>query len=307
MKLSVATPVGACFAAAALLFSIPVYPATDSLIASMETYFSDLKEDFNQRAASSIIKTPSGAQLSAYFAKILKKKPSLASLMKVNAKGTVLCERIRDEKYAVTKHSVAKRQWFLKTAKSLKKYDCCVHEKNGGVYLYWSVPLLREGAGSRRFNGAVLAVVDLKDCFQAITKAGVRPFLVLLNNKVFYEHAWKSKMIFVEDRLSVPGVETITVRYQKSNVSIVPQTETPQKSDPDSLAAPQAVSAAKIAGDTSSAGLQGASVSAAKKNMPIIVSLIILIVIVAVLLIIQIADRINRRRTTRSGDKPDRS
>ena len=280
--------------------------ATDSLVTTMEVYFSTLKKDFNQRAATSIVKTRRVTQLRRYFAQIMKKNPPIASLMKVNARGMVMYERVRNQNNPVKKRSVAKRRWFLKTAKGLKEYDCLIKDKKGRPNLLWSIPLLREGKGSRRFNGAVVAVVDLKDCFHTIAKKGAQPFLVRLNNKNFYEHSWKDKMIFVENRLNIPGVENIIIRYQKSDVSIVPQADFAQKNKPENLTAPPAGSIATNASDSSRVKSTLSSLFSGKKNMPVIVSLIILIVVVAVLLIIQITDRINRRRTVQSSDKWNR-
>jgi hypothetical protein len=64
MKPSAVKTVGACLSAIIGMFAAPARPATDSLVASMEVYFSALKDDFNQRAASSIVKTGRTAQLS---------------------------------------------------------------------------------------------------------------------------------------------------------------------------------------------------------------------------------------------------
>jgi hypothetical protein len=306
MKQSKRKMIGVCAMAVGAVFLTPAYSSTDSVLATTEAYFSFLKDGFNQCAASSIVKNARSPQLRAYFSGIMKKYPTIQTLMRVDAKGIVVCECIKGEKHAVKKRSVAKRSWFLKTAKGFKEYNCMVKEKNGRSLLYWSIPMLRDGAGPGRFNGAVVAAIDLKGCFRAIAMAGAQPFLVRLNNINVYEHAWKNKMIFVETRINVPGVEGITIRYQKSNVSIMSQTETPHQSNPETLALTSAASSARSASDSSKAEHKVSAVSAAKKNMPIIVSLIVLIIIVMVLLIIQIVDRINQRRTTQSLDKFDR-
>jgi hypothetical protein len=291
------------------LSAAPVRAATDSLVASIEGFFSALKEDFNGRASSAIVKSTREAQLGAYFAGFMKKNPSLSTVMKVDAKGRVVCERSRGKKPQAKKRSVAQVSWFLKTSKELRAFDCTVVDKTGRASLYWCVPLLREapGGGAKRpgFGGVFVAVVGMKDCFNAIARAGAQPFVIRLNNKTFYEHSWKSKMIFVENQLAVPGVETMTVRYQKSDVSTVAQAEAPPKTYIDTFAMTAEASLEKKSPDSSSAGPETRKVSAAKKNMPFIVSLFVLIIVVTVLLIIQIADRIGRRRSSRPGGKPD--
>jgi hypothetical protein len=295
--------VGMNLAAIIAVFAASAYPATDSLVASMETYFSALKDDFNQRAASSLVKSARAPQLGGYFAGIIKRNPSFASLMKVDAKGNVTCERVKGRQQLAKKRTVAQRTWFVKAAKGLKEFDCLVNDKNGRPLGYWSFPIVAEGpGGAKRFMGVFVAVVDLKACFLAIAKTGTQPFLVRLSDRDFFENSWNSNMIFVVYRLPVPGVDNLIVRYQKSNVSSVPQPPPIVRSDSLSVTSPSAAPAAAPADpkDTSGANLQAPSVSPAKKNMPFIVSLIVLIIVVSVLLIIQVADRINRNRTNRS-------
>ncbi len=311
MNQSVLKTVGVYLAAVIAVVSMPVHPASDSIVAFMEVYFASLKEDFNQRAASTIVKTARAAQLAGYFAGIMKKNPSIVSLMKVDAKGIVTYERARNGRQPVKKRSVVQRSWFDKTAKGLKEADCLVIDRSGRALIYWSIPLLRDGpGGAKRFNGALVAAVDLKACFQAIAKAGAQPFLIRLNDKTFYEGSWKNTMIFVENRLNIPGVENLVVRYQKSDVSTVPQPETPapgvvSETPAASVAIAPAASPVKASPDSIQAAPQVAQVSVAKKNMPFIVSLIVLIIVVSVLLIIQVADRVTRSRGARSANKND--
>ena len=306
MKKSVLTTVALCLTAVMGLLPTPVHPATDSLVTIVEAYFSSLKENFDQGAASPIVKSSRDARLFGYFGGIMEKSPPLRSLMKVDAKGMARCERHSGDNHAVKKHSVAKQPWFSQTAKSKKEYDCLSKDKTGRVSLYWSVPLLQEKAGSQRFSGAVIAVVDLRDCFRAIARQCANPFLVRLDNADFYAHVWKKTMIFVEDRLSVPGAKDVAIRYQKSNVSILPQPQTPQKSSPES--SPVNQTTAVSTGDSSrlaAAAAMEVPVPAAKKNMPIIVSLSVLIVIITVLLIFQVIARINQNRSERAAENKD--
>jgi hypothetical protein len=305
MKKSVPTTVALCMTMVIAFFATPAIPATDSLVTIIEAYFSSLKEDFDQSAATPLVKSSRDARLFSYFGGIMEKNPSLRSLMKVDAKGIARCERRSGEKHAVKKHSVAKQQWFSQTTKNKKEYDYLSRDKNGHVSLYWSIPLLQEKSGLQRVSGAVVAVIDLRECFRAIARQSAQPFLVRMDNADFYAHSWKKTMIFVEDRLSVPGAENIAIRYQKSNVSI-PQPETLQKSSPESsLAKP---TRANLTGDSSllpGAASMDPPMPAAKKNMPLIVSLSVLIVIITVLLVFQVIAKINQNRSERTSKNKD--
>jgi hypothetical protein len=305
MKKPVLTRIALCLTAIMALLPSPALPATDSLVTIVEAYFSSLKETIDQSTASPIVKSSHDARLFGYLGGIMEKNPPIRSLMKVDAKGMVRCERRSGQNHAQKKRSVAKQQWFSQTAKNKKEYDCLSKDKNGLVSLYWSIPLMQEKAGFQRLNGAMVAVVDLRACFRLVARQNAQPFLVRMDDANFYAHLWKKTMIFIEDRLSVPGAENITIRYQKSNVSL-PESETLQKPSPESSRVNQTIA---YSGADSSHQAEGAAqiapVPAAKKNMPIIVSLSILIVIVTVLLIFQVIARINRNRSERAKGNKD--
>jgi hypothetical protein len=302
MNKTVVTALGLPVIIFTFFFSTPAFPSTDTFAIAMTSYFIDLKNDFNQFASSPIIKNPRPSKLQGYFTEMLKKHPQFESLIKVDAKGLTVIEQIRDKKQDKKKRRITNSLWFSRTAKSLKEYNCLLKEKNGRYYIYWCIPVFRDNSASRRFGGAIVAKVDLRDCFHAIAMKGYEPFLVRLNNKNVYEHLWKTKMIFVETILDVPGMEKVIVRYQKSGVSTIPQSETSNNTPPDTL-----LDLTSASSPIDSHGFQKGdtvipSVSATKKNMPIVVSLIVFIVVVLVLLIIQIADRINRKRSERQGN-----
>ena len=122
MKKSVLKPFGVRVAAMIIAVAAAVHPATDSLVSAMETYFSALKEEVDRAASTSIVKNTAGSQLRGYFAAVMKRNPSIRSLMKVDARGRVVGERIRGEKRAPPRRSVARSRFFSQTAKSLKEY-----------------------------------------------------------------------------------------------------------------------------------------------------------------------------------------
>jgi hypothetical protein len=305
MKTSVLKPFGVRTAAIIILIPASIHPATDSLIPSMEAYFSALKEEVNRDAATSIVKNTAGVQLYGYFTAVIKKNPSIRSLMKVDGRGRVVCERVRGKKYPPQRRSVSQCGWFAQTAKSLKEYQCAYKDENGRAALSWSVPLLRNGTGVQRFNGAFIAIIDLHHCFRAIAKAGAPPFLVRLDDKDFYAHSWKSEMIFNENRLVVPGVSAITVRYQNNNVSVLVQPESTRIVDPDTLRQSPIAVAQRDSPALFAAVIGNTGPATAKKNIPVIIGLLVLIAFVTVLLVIQIAGGITRRRTGASKEKRD--
>jgi hypothetical protein len=286
-----------------IFFSTQAFPSTDTLTMVVASYFAQLKGDFNKFAASASIKNSRLPKLRSALADMLDKHSQIQSLLKADSKGVVVAEQPSREKREKKKRRITGTLWFSKTAQTLKEYTCLVKEKNGNVFLYWTVPIMRENSPRKRFNGAIVAKVDLRTCFHEIADQGFQPFVVRYNNKNIYEHLWKPKMIFIERALDFPGLEKLSVRYQKSGVSTLPQSETQKITD--SIAQ---VALTPTSPPLDSQGLQkpdslDSSASATKKNMPVIVSLIVFIIVILVLLIIQITDKINRNRGDQNGGK----
>jgi len=295
-----------CRGAALFVFLIAIAAPAESLTTAIQSYFTEVKNDVSVVAQSAmVIKSRSAKQVNAYFAKTVKKHQPLTAIMKTNAKGIVINEYVRNEKSIKRKQNVAKQIWFSRAAKSRKENDCLAREENGRYYLYWTIPIFRTVSGSRLFDGALIAKVDLWDCFHKIAAASAEPFLIRLNTKTLYAHVWENKRIFVEDALSIPGIDKISVRYQKIGVIAIAATQknqTPDQSPADSIVQTARETGAEKQIVTSTQP----DAKPIKSTIPIIIGLILIILTVSVLLIIQVTRRrpaAAARRSRNFGDK----
>ena len=280
----------------------PVFATTDLPTISIDTYFSVLKSDFKACAASSLVKSRQAKHINTYFIKTLKKHQPLFSLSMTTSKGRMLSEIVRGEKPVRTKKDVSKQFWFVQVRKSLKEYDGLVKEDNGRYYLLWSIPILHKAVkGVPKFDGVVVAKIDLWDCFQKIAETTKKPFCVRLNDMTLYTHLWENQRIYLEDSLLVPGVETISVRYQKSGVSAVASQE-PESSSVMSRKDSSQKTLASIKGFDKN-NPKPAEPKVSKTNVPIVIGLIILIIIITVILIVQLIGKIKHLVLMRSIDK----
>jgi len=285
----------------------PVFASTDSLTMTFNGYFSSLKRDFNACAVSvSTVKKTTNVDL--HFIKTLKKHQSVHSLLLTNDKGRVVGESVRGEKPSRAKRSVSGRSWYLKTRKTLAPYDGLTKEDNGRYYLVWCVPLVKTARGHQKFQGAVVAKIDLWDCIHHVAETTKEPFCVRMKDKTLYTHDWETQRIFVEDTLSVPGVTSISIRYQKSGVSPViaaQASESAPNADQKELseAAQQKVADALPVENTQAK--QGAF-KVSKTNIPIVIGLIVLICVITIVLIMQLIGRIRHLVLMKSFDKQDR-
>jgi hypothetical protein len=216
----------------------------------------------------------------------------------------VIGERVRGAKRPPAARTVARCEWFSQTAKTLREQQYVVKGKNGRADLYWTVPLFRGAAGKRRFSGALVAVVDLRECFRAIARAGAPPFLVRLDDRDFFAHSWKNKMIFIEGRPSVPGADNIVVRYQNSNVSAV-QPESARAPAPDTFRPARVAAVPKDTPALVAAPTQNPTPPVPvkrKRNIPAVIALGLLIVAVSTLIVLQLSGRMTRTKTGRPED-----
>ena len=291
-----------------LVSCIRLYASTESITAGIETYFRELRADVAACAQSSILTSnvPPG-QVNAYFSKTIKKHQTLNALFKINAKGIVVNEYVRSEKPLKKKRTVSKQPWYSRVVKTQKDVNCLVREKNGRYYLYWSSPLFRKVSGAQRFDGVVTAKIDVWDCFYKLASTSPESFLIRLNGTTLYAHLWENKRIFVEDRLAVPGIEKISVRYQKSGVSPI---AVPQAKEPD-ITAPAAITRtvsqiSSIIPNSTNASTLAVGNKRMKNNIPIIIGLIIIILIVLTLLVMQVIGRLRPAKRSWSMDNDDR-
>jgi hypothetical protein len=183
-------------------------PSIGSTKDTIDRYFADLSREFDKIAANPHLRTARPRVIDSYFLGHLKRRQPLFSLTKITAKGLIACETVRGTvPPRRTKKSVAKQDWFPAMVKSpapLYKLT----EDNGRFYLVWTKPLL---GPHNRFAGAVIAKIDLWDCFHSVSQQTSIPFLIRLNGKSLFSEKWKTTASYTEDALSVLGVETISV------------------------------------------------------------------------------------------------
>jgi hypothetical protein len=189
---------------------------------SIEHYFASLKKDFDKLADNPAMNKPKSKSINGLFVTTLKRHQPIYSFMRTNAKGVMVNEVVRGqvpEKIKKnTKENVKEQEWFKKISKTATEYyGFTFIEENGRYYLFWVSPIL---GPKKKFGGAVVAKIDLWDCFHEMSKETTEPFLIRLGGKSLYSDKWKNSKNFVEVPLEVPGVvEKITLIAEKPVVA----------------------------------------------------------------------------------------
>ncbi|HUI91500.1 MAG TPA: hypothetical protein VLX68_04545 [Chitinivibrionales bacterium] len=194
----------------ALLASIPAYSA--SIKDTVSASFIALKKDFDKLAASKSIAKSRPGPVNALFAAALKKNPPVSSLVKVNAKGAVISEAVRGERPKKKSHrKIGREDWYVFTVKNKKAFSG-TSEENGKNYLVWARPLF---GGKKRVAGVVAEKIDLAGCLDLISGETTAPFLIRQEEKILYSHNWRNDSSFLEEPITIPGIEKVTFLTEK--------------------------------------------------------------------------------------------
>jgi hypothetical protein len=180
------------------------------------TYFAALKKDYDKLAISKAIKNPHTDPINKLFVASLKKHLPISYLARVNTKGVLINEVVRGQIPQKKVHrKVGKEEWYSFVVKNKKAFSG-ISEENGRYYLIWSKPLL---GAKKRSAGVVVEKIDLSDCFNMLSKETTAPYLIRLEQKSLYSHKWKNDSSYLEEPMTIPGIEKITFLTEKPVVA----------------------------------------------------------------------------------------
>lgn len=192
-------------------------PGQKTLDQDLDTIFAKTKAAFDKVAASPLLKSPKLKPVNAFFWKSLRAHQPWHSLFRTDKKGAVINEVIRIEGESKEKRTVAGEPWFAQVSKTMKEHlNVIKNEKTGRYYLVWAAPIVSKVKGTETFQGAVVADIDLWDCFDRYSDKSTSPFKIhILDRVVLYEHLWRDTIKYAEKHLIVPGLDKITVQYPR--------------------------------------------------------------------------------------------
>lgn len=178
---------------------------------TIDHYFAQIMDDFNHVVSAPVMTRTNLRAMDLHFVESLKQHQIIYSLIRTNSKGTVISEVIRGKAPLRNFRDISGQMWFQKVKQSFQDYYSLEKSKETGrYYLFWCKPVLKS---DDQFVGAVVAKIDLWDCFHILSKETNSPFLVLLGNMSLYSHKWEKELTHEEQALTVPGVNDIVLRY----------------------------------------------------------------------------------------------
>ena len=202
---------------------------------SINKHYEKMDSIFTRIAKSPALKSTRLSNAERLFVTELRKNQAFYALIRTNSKGKIISAVVRGKKADRPNENVTKEKWFQTVKKSKKDYYAVTKEGDlGRYYLVWSKPIIKNST----FIGAITVKIDLWDSFYGFSNSVYYPFLIRMNDSGLFSHKWNDAITFKEERLKIPGIKKITVRYiqeKKSAEPVSASTDSSKTSVPDSI------------------------------------------------------------------------
>ncbi len=209
-----------------------------SIHVDMNNYYEKMDESFSRLARSTALKSTSLSGAEKLFVREMKKNRAYYSLIRTNSKGKIISEAVRGKKVERPNTDVEREKWFQNVKKNKEPHYSIIRDDDRGrYYLIWSKPIIK----NNNFVGTLTAKIDLWDSFYEFSNSVYYPFLVRLNSLSLFSHKWNNDFSYKEERLTIPGINRISVRYipEKKGFSVaIKDSSKPVSADTDTQKTP---------------------------------------------------------------------
>ncbi len=169
-------------------------------------------EFFENLAKSPNLRSTNLNKSEGYLLKMLKKQQSFYSFLRINSKGVVANELVRQETEPEKKfRDISDQRGFLQMANKQEPYYTWIRNE-GRHYLLWMHPVL---SSSGSFIGGIAAKVDIWDLIHEFSQNTDIHFLVKIGKKSLYSHKWKEVKSFYKRPVVVAGLDELEILYEK--------------------------------------------------------------------------------------------
>ncbi len=192
-----------CLALGAAFFV--VWAESDETTAAVAEHFDALHTTIAQLAESDALASANIKRAVAPFKKTMSSHASVTSMMRINSKGKVVNEVVREGRPGRRFRNVSRQGWFTETAR-LNNYYGYLKRRDGDFELFWCFPIVLSG---NRFGGALVAKIDMKRALKTVAGEIDKPFRVVYEKRVFFAHEWNKSGETATKKLDVRGTEDL--------------------------------------------------------------------------------------------------
>jgi hypothetical protein len=187
-----------------------VVKAEKAPIEAVDSYLDEVHGALDELSQSSALASANLKRANAPFQETLDAYEGIISLMRVNSKGKVANEIVRNGRPGRRFRNVARQSWFSHTAR-LNNYYGYLKRRDGDIELFWCFPIK---LSSGRFGGVVVAKIDLEQTLEAAANKASKPFRVLFEDKPFFAHQWDGVEDPATKKLDMRGAEDLAFSIQ---------------------------------------------------------------------------------------------
>lgn len=201
--------------------------SSNKTITAIESYFSDINSALStlgQDVASSNTK-----KAKEPMEKTLKDHPGVLTILRLNSKGKVINEAVREGKPGKPNRNLSQQRWFKKI-KNLEPHYGSLKTRKGDHLLFWCIPIRITKSGKDRCGGAIVARIDLKRSFDAISKKMDASFRILQKGESLFSYSWDTSYDTTALALNIKGLTDLQINVKEKAAAPPKTTEKKKRS-----------------------------------------------------------------------------
>jgi hypothetical protein len=209
-----------------LLLVIP-FQTLASDASDIATIIQKMDDRFSGIASTKKIGTMGVDSMNTFFETVLKKIPSIATLMRINSNGKVINE-ISSENGDFKMRDVSDQRWFLHAKNSRSSYYGTTRDSSGTTLFFWAWPII---ANDSVFNGVITAKIKPSGILAMATVDPETPIGLFLNSQVVYKQNYAIIGANRADTISLSSVSNIIIQTQNPDSLLAISDTTTTESD----------------------------------------------------------------------------
>jgi hypothetical protein len=198
-----------------LLLTIPIHLfASDA--SDIATIISKMDNRFSGIASTKKIGTMGVDSMNTFFESVLKKIPSIATLMRINSNGKVINE-ISSDNAEFKMRDVSDQRWFLHAKNTRSSYYGTTRDSSGTTLFFWAWPII---ANDSMFNGVITAKIKPSGILAMATVDPETPIGLFLNSQVVYKQNYSIIGAVISDTIPLSSISNIIIQTQNQDSAL---------------------------------------------------------------------------------------
>ncbi len=195
-----------------LVLIIPFHTfASDA--SDITTIIRKMDDRFSGIASTKKIGTMGVDSMNSFFKTVLKKIPSIATLMRINSNGMVINE-ISSDNGEFKMRDVSDQRWFLHAKNKRSSYYGTTRDSSGATFFFWAWPII---ANDSVFNGVITAKIKPSGILSMATVDSQTSVGLFLNSQVVYKQKYSTIGEFTSDTISLSSISNIIIHTQNQD------------------------------------------------------------------------------------------